>query len=486
MFTKDFIKKAKCDIHLYGAIAGGLLSMAAGLAGFMVEGFGGGLKLMILLGCMPAALFLIWLGFSHKKVLQIIKAFSERVAKGKNLAIRKTDCCILKNLSESVKTRIEENENKISELEKQNKELNLKLQLSKRQKINNDAIIHSIQDAVIVIDDSFRILVANNSAGQLFGFDNKSCQNKKLDDLIKHNEFKDVLQKSIKSKVRHTNEELTFEKEDAVKNYSYKISSIYDENQKACGLVVVLHDITREKEISKLKDDFVSHVSHELKTPLASITAYSEMLVDGEANDEDTREEFYSIIQSQAQRLNRLIEDILNTSRIESGLIKVNKEPISLTILIEDQIKMIKSYAEEKNIEVIGQTPIVYDQVLVDKDMITQVLVNLLSNAVKYTRSGGKVTVESEVDDEDNMVRVKVTDTGVGIPPEDVPHVFDKFFRVGSNKKVAKGTGLGLNLVKQIVEKVHKGKVFVESEVGKGSTFGFELPLATAEMAEVV
>jgi len=247
--------------------------------------------------------------------------------------------------------------------------------------------------------------------------------------------------------------------------------------------VAVLHDVTREKEISQMKNDFVGHVSHELKTPLASITAYSEMLADGEAPDEETRREFYSVIQNQAKRLNRLIEDILNTSRIESGLIKISKEPINLAILIEEQLQMIRSYAEERNIKITRQKPIVFDQVNVDRDMISQVIVNLLSNAVKYTPSGGAVRVETKVDEVESLVRVSVADTGVGIPEDEIDHVFDKFYRVGVNKKQAKGTGLGLNLVKQIVEKLHDGRVFVESQVGVGSTFGFELPLATGQTA---
>jgi len=144
---------------------------------------------------------------------------------------------------------------------------------------------------------------------------------------------------------------------------------------------------------------------------------------------------------------------------------------------------MIKGFAEEKNIEVTAPEPIVFDQVYVDHDMVSQVIVNLLSNAVKYTPAGGKVTVQTQVDDNAGIVRFSVTDTGVGIPEEDIEHLFDKFFRVKANNNQAKGTGLGLSLVKQIVEKVHGGKVFVISKVGQGSTFGFELPLAVNEPA---
>ncbi|MCJ7778311.1 MAG: HAMP domain-containing histidine kinase, partial [Sedimentisphaerales bacterium] len=245
-------------------------------------------------------------------------------------------------------------------------------------------------------------------------------------------------------------------------------------------------DITREKQIQKTKSDFVSHVSHELKTPLASIMAYSEMLTEGETDDEETRKRFYSVIQDQAKRLNRLIDDILNISRIESGLIKIEKQPVSLTILIEEQLQMIKGYAEEKGVEIIAQKPIIYDQVYADKDMISQVIVNLLSNAVKYTPRGGTVKIETAVDEIAAAAQVTVTDTGVGIPEEEIGHVFDKFYRVKANQSQASGTGLGLNLVKQIVEKVHNGKVFVISEPGVGSTFGFELPLATHQTVEAI
>ena len=145
---------------------------------------------------------------------------------------------------------------------------------------------------------------------------------------------------------------------------------------------------------------------------------------------------------------------------------------------IKDASSMIESYAKEKDITVDTQTPIIFDQVNADKDMISQVIINFLSNAVKYTIEGGTISVQSEVNEADETVRLTVTDTGVGIPQEDVEHVFDKFYRVEANKKYAKGTGLGLNLVQQIIEKVHEGEVFVTSTVGEGSTFGFELPLA--------
>jgi two-component system phosphate regulon sensor histidine kinase PhoR len=377
---------------------------------------------------------------------------------------------------------------RITEYEKKIRDLQVKIQLSQRRGENAEAIIYSIRDAVIVIDDSDRLLMANEAAGRLFNFDHNNSQLKPVSELIgsDQNEFADFLSHSRQSKGQATRKEIEFIKERTPETFDCIVSCVYDQDRQVCGVVAVLHDITREKQIQQLKNDFVSHVSHELKTPLASITAFTEMLADGEANDEKTRNEFYSVIQSQAKRLNRLIEDILNSSRIESGLMKINKETASLTMLIEEQLQMIKGYAEEKKVAVIGQKPIVYDQVDVDKDMIQEVIVNLLSNAVKYTPSGGSVKIETEVDENAALVRVSVTDTGVGIPEDDIEHVFEKFYRVSANKKQAEGTGLGLNLVKQIIEKIHDGRVFVVSKVGVGSTFGFELPLATGRAVRTI
>lgn len=439
-----------------------------------------------------AAILLCWHWFKLARAIASIAKFirSEGKTNGNAAGSFFTSLRVsqINMLCKVIDERFDQSTGQISEYEKQIKDLQLQLQLAHNRSKNIEAIIYSIRDAVIVTDEYDRLLMANEAAGRLFSFDIKDSQRKAIDELIgaDRSEFSEFLRHSRKSKGQATRREIGIQEHGERKTYDCIVSCVYDQNQQVCGVVAVLHDITREKQIQQMKNDFVSHVSHELKTPLASITAYSEMLADGEANDEKTRKEFYSVIQNQAQRLSRLIEDILNTSRIESGLIKVQKEPMSLTLLIEEQMQMIKGFAEEKNIEVIGQKPIVFDQVYVDRDMMSQVIVNLLSNAVKYTPSGGSVRIETTVDESASLARVTVTDTGVGIPEDEVEHVFDKFYRVGANKKQAKGTGLGLNLVKQIIEKVHDGRVFVTSQVGVGSIFGFELPLATRQSAGIV
>jgi two-component system phosphate regulon sensor histidine kinase PhoR len=260
--------------------------------------------------------------------------------------------------------------------------------------------------------------------------------------------------------------------------FKVTLSCVADRSDHPAGVVAVLHDMTKEKEVAEMKNDFVSNVSHELRTPLASIKAYVEMLIDGEADDEKTKTEFYEVIQNEANRLSRLIDNILNISRIESGLVKINKQPQSLAVIMKEAIEVIAPQVKSKQINLIEQlTPIFY-QTIADRDMLYQAVLNLLSNAVKYTPEGGSITVQTEVDEAKKRVSTRISDTGVGIPPKDLPFVFDKFFRVEANSRMAKGTGLGLSLVKHIIETVHHGRILVESTQGKGSTFGFELALA--------
>jgi len=441
------------------------------------------------------AVGVILLGWSWLRLAGAVTSMATLIMDDKGIADSRIKCFLacLKNdnidkLSKVIGKRLSENSVSNAEYEKQIKDFQIQVQLSRKREKNAEAIIYSIRDAVIVIDEYDRLFMANEAAEQLFKFNFKNSQHQPLTEIIGagHSEFAAFLSHSRKSKSQATRREMVFVESDEHKTFDCVVSCVRDQGRQVCGIVAVLHDVTREKQIQQMKNDFVSHVSHELKTPLASITAYSEMLVDGEANDEKTRKEFYSVIQDQASRLSRLIEDILNTSRIESGLIKVNKEPVSLAVLIEDQLQMIKGCAEEKNIEIIGQKPIVFDQVYVDRDMISQVIINLLSNAVKYTPSGGKVKISTEVDEVASLARVIVADTGVGIPEDEIEHVFDKFYRVGANNKQAKGTGLGLNLVKQMIETVHGGRVYATSKVGEGSTFSFELPLATKQTVEMV
>jgi PAS domain S-box-containing protein len=381
---------------------------------------------------------------------------------------------------------LDESNQKMKTLQNENQGVTWQLQLLSQQKNGVEAVLNSIHDAVIVTDNRDRIILANASAEGIFGFKFDRDVFQPAQKMIPSKELVAMISKTRTSRTAQVRHELTMEKSGNPVSYETVLSCVEDGRGEVLQVVTVLHDVTREKEVAQMKNDFVSHVSHELKTPLASINAYAEMLVDGEAQDTETIQQFCGVIQSQAHRLSRLIEDILNISRIESGLIKVSRETHSLAMVIRDAVEMITSYAQEKNITIQSPAPILYDQVDIDRDMISQVVINLLSNAVKYTPAEGRITVNSILNEVEGQITVTITDTGVGIPPEDVGHVFDKFYRVQANNKYAKGTGLGLNLVKQIVETVHGGSVFVTSAPGQGSTFGFVLPLSKETAAQPV
>jgi two-component system, OmpR family, phosphate regulon sensor histidine kinase PhoR len=234
-------------------------------------------------------------------------------------------------------------------------------------------------------------------------------------------------------------------------------------------------------EIARMKNEFTSLVSHELRTPLASIKAYVEMLIDGEAPDAPTQREFYEVIQNEANRLGRLIDNVLNVSRIEAGLVHARREPLDPGSVVRDAIDTIAPHARQKRIAIDINLPSEPNEILADRDMLYQAAINLLSNAIKYTPEGGAVSVDVAADEARGKVLIRIIDTGVGIPPKDLPFVFDKFYRAEANNRIAPGTGLGLALVRHIVQTVHGGRVWAESRLGKGSLFAFELDLIATD-----
>jgi two-component system phosphate regulon sensor histidine kinase PhoR len=332
---------------------------------------------------------------------------------------------------------------------------------------------------VLVTDPFDELVLANESAAKTFEFDLTKAAHSPVDQVLRDPRMIDLIREMRQSHSRNGRRIVEHEVRPTAgggRTFKITLSSVTDGDAPA-GVVAVLHDVTREKEVSEMKNDFVSMVSHELRTPLASIRAYVEMLIDGEAQDAKTQREFYEVIQNESNRLGRLIDNILNISRIESGLVRVAKQPQSLAVVLKEAIEVISPQATQKQIKLEENLPPVFYQTLADRDMLYQAVLNLLSNAVKYTPNGGTITVQSSVDEGQKKILTRIIDTGVGIPPKDLPFVFDKFYRAQANNRVASGTGLGLSLVKHIIETVHHGRMLVESHVGKGSSFGFELEL---------
>ena len=386
-------------------------------------------------------------------------------------------------------------------IQSEKRELQIKSRISGAEKKHTEAIVFSISDAVIVTNRFDEMILANESAEKLMGFSLKHSMRKNIDHVIHDGTlvrliretrsggypgtvgvpWPDGSEASIparREKPHFTRKvvEHTIDQKGQPRTFNATLSCVMTPEGKVSGVVAVLHDVTREKEIAQMKTDFVSSVSHELRTPLSSIKAYVEMLMDGEARDEKTRREFHEIIAGEADRLNRLIENILNISRIESGVVRVVREPMSLTEVSRRVLDVVAPQAQARNITLLDRLTPVEHRVEADRDMIYQAVLNLASNAIKYTPDGGTVTISTSVDERKGVVVCEVADTGVGIDSEDLPRIFERFYRVQKHTKMAKGTGLGLTLVKQIIESVHDGKLSVTSETGVGSTFGFELP----------
>ncbi len=383
---------------------------------------------------------------------------------------------IARPMNEFVSSIVSERNN----LAEANRELALEVRLAAAEKEQVETIVMSISDAVLVTNRFDELVLANRAAEELFEFGIEGARRKPIDQIAGDTALVRLI-REIRSKGGATSGRRTVEQ--AIERggesrvFNVTLSAIREGTHDPLGVVVVLHDVTREREIAQMKSDFVSSVSHELKTPLTSIKAYIEMLMDGEADDEVTRQEFYEIIASESNRLYRLIENILNISRIESGVVKVVREPISLTRVVKQAIDVAGPQATSKDITLDVRLAPMYCQVEGDQDMVYQAVLNLLSNAIKYTPEGGEVSVTVEVDERRQVVIFKVVDNGHGIPAHALPHIFDRFYRVKENSNVASGSGLGLTLVKHIVETVHDGQLAVRSEVGEGSEFSFELPI---------
>jgi len=345
-------------------------------------------------------------------------------------------------------------------------------------------ILSGLAEPILAMDDYGDLVLANQSAEQLFHFDLESAETRSLAELAHCQKLLDLLTTTAHRKMAgDRSDEIEILDEDGNSQWyratASQLTSANDpaENESdtpaSYGAVAVLRNIGDQKAAQKRNAEFVSAVSHEMKTPLAGIKAYVELLVDGDAEDDETREEFLEIINSQADRLQRLIDNMLNLARIEAGVVSVSKQTQSLNPLLEEALHVVQPSAEAKRIQLVSELSPMYLGVLADRDMLMQSAINLLSNAIKYTPDQGTVTLRSRL--EDDKIRFEVQDTGVGLSEEDCHRVFEKFYRVKKDKDMASGTGLGLPLAKHIVEDVHGGVLSAESILGEGSTFAVTL-----------
>jgi two-component system phosphate regulon sensor histidine kinase PhoR len=341
-----------------------------------------------------------------------------------------------------------------------------------------EAIVDGLTDAVLVTNSFGELTHANPEAERLMAFQLDKSRGKPIRQVITSPALASAIEHASQrgnGTQRHS-EELSIASGDKPIWLKVTVGDVLDNATERLGIVTVLRDITKEKAAQARSAEFVSAVSHEIKTPLASVKAYAEMLADGDADgDPETQQKFLNIIEVQTDRMTRLLDGMLDMARIESGVVRVEKKFVSLNELIEGGVKLMQPAASDKNISVEARLSSLYLGVNVDSDMMSRVVMNLISNAIKYTDAGGRIIVRSLL--AGDQLAFEVEDTGRGIPAEAMPKLFQKFYRVKENANVAPGTGLGLSLVKHIVEEVHGGRIEVESQVGKGSVFRVRLPL---------
>jgi two-component system phosphate regulon sensor histidine kinase PhoR len=240
------------------------------------------------------------------------------------------------------------------------------------------------------------------------------------------------------------------------------------------GAIAILHDITDLERLERVRKDFVANVSHELRTPLTAICGYAETLLEGALEDPENNRKFLEIIRAHAIRLNNIASDLLALSELESGKPAGELERVSIRAALEAAVRTVESEANLRGVR-LRCDRLEDAQVTGNKVRLEQAFINLLDNAVKFNRPGGEVQVTTE-HTEDGRIRITVTDTGIGIPSEHLPRIFERFYRVDTARsREMGGTGLGLSIVKHVIERM-SGTIEVESQLGKGSTFTVLLP----------
>ncbi|PWH18982.1 MAG: hypothetical protein DDG59_04535 [Anaerolineae bacterium] len=335
-----------------------------------------------------------------------------------------------------------------------------------RQKLHT--LLTNVRDGVLVLDDEFRVVLINEACLSAFGLQEQDCLGKAIDQVIFNQDLILMLKQAPSQWAKGGEIRL----EDG-RIWNCQLTPIPD-----VGLAVTMHDITHLKELDRVKSEFVSAVSHDLRSPLTAILGYTELI--GRVGPLNERQkEFIKRVQASVQGITALISDLLDLGRIEAGL-DARKELLDLRPLIRQSLENLSNFLNEKGhqleVEISPSTPLIWGNAV----RIQQMIANLVSNAIKYTPKGGRLGVRTRKEDE--QLVLQVWDSGIGIPPAEQPYIFDKFYRASNLPEDTSGTGLGLTIVKSIVED-HQGRIWVESTPEQGTTFTIVLPAAEGDQS---
>lgn len=339
------------------------------------------------------------------------------------------------------------------------------------EKNRMQAILTSMADGVIAIDKEGKVILINPSVEYLFGIKAVEAKGRHIIEVVRNYDLEGIINQA---RLQETSVSKEIEIISPVpKIFKVRVSPFYTIDFMNIGTVVILRDVTDLRKLEQMRTEFVTNVSHELRTPLTSIKGFVETLLDGAVEEKNTAVRFLTIISDETDRLNRLIGDILSLAKIEAKPMEFTKTRLRIDKVINNVVSMLFPQANSKKLTLtteISQLP----EILANEDIMRQLLINLIDNAIKYTPPNGKVTVEAL--GVNGGVEIKIRDTGLGIPEESLPRLFERFYRVDkARSRELGGTGLGLAIVKHIIES-NSGTVNVKSKVGKGTEFIVFLP----------
>lgn len=344
-----------------------------------------------------------------------------------------------------------------------------------REKEQLFSVLRSMVDGVITVDNSGIINIANPPAEEMLkalNFEHSGLEWSGAESVIGL-KLPEPLASFSRAVMEQEHESVT-DITSQGRTWSVVMAPLYDRNQ-VRGAVAVLRDMTKERQLDKLRKDFVSNVSHELRTPLVMLQGYSEAIIDDIATDPEETKELVQIIYDESVRMSRLVNDLLDLGRMESGFIELNKELVQLAPLVEKMVRKFSVRGKERNVSIVPETELATDDLYqLDMDRMEQVFTNLIDNALRHTEPGGKVTLYLAL--REQGLYIEIRDTGSGIPEEDLPFVFERFYKADKARTRGRaGTGLGLAIVKQIVQ-AHGGQITVRSKLGEGTTFSIHIP----------
>ena len=349
-------------------------------------------------------------------------------------------------------------------------ELSQKIAQISEEKSQLDSILSSMVEGVLAVDSSGKVLLVNKTLSQVFNLSSANY-GKPYYEVIRNPELNQFIQEVLTNPKEKRKEVSFFHPEE--KDFMVQSALVEQKRKGSISLLFVFHDVTEFKRTERVRKDFVANVSHELRTPLTSIKGFVEALRDGAINDPEKSLQFLSIISQHSDRMNKIVTDLLQLSRIESKDFTLKIELFFLKELFDEVFATLKNSAQDKSQILEISLPSHDLQISADRHWITQALTNLVDNAIKYTPEKGKIKIEAR--DKGESVEIVVIDNGIGVPQKDLPRIFERFYRVDKGRsRESGGTGLGLSIVKHIIE-AHGGKVEVKSQEGKGSEFSFTL-----------